>query len=288
MTQKYTVDGFPIPIEMDTADAEFGPDIVLSTAKSDPTFSQDWYSQGYSVRPAFSADDFAKLRAAIHSAIGRILTEQGIDQGDTPLEQYHHLVDDAQHQKTVARTRDLFAEDFDLDIDALHKVLGDHMGFPLTDTYADRPERAHIIIRINRPGSDDFNPVHNDVYEIIDGLGHAPRMVNFWIPICGFGPQSSLPLVAGSHLIPESKVLRTRAGSSMRGKRYHVNSILSWDGDTALKRPSLQQGDALIFSSYLIHGLALNLQKDTTRIALEFRLFERDLLGKPLPDTSSP
>jgi len=262
----------------------FGGDVTLSSAATDPTISQPWYSEGYTIAPIFSGPEFQALKDGVRRALARVLKEQGIEIGDTPLEKYHQLVDDDQHYKVVGRTRDLFPPDFDLDVPHLHDVLSRTMGFDLSDFYADDPEPAHIIVRVNRPGSGDFNPVHKDVYESVDHDKHAPRMINFWIPICGVGPDSALPIVPGSHLIPESRIYRTRAGSIVGGRQYHVNSIISWDGENQLTRPNFSDGDVLIFTSYLIHGLGLNLQPDTTRVALEFRLYEKSLVGKPLPD----
>lgn len=273
----YLIDGSPVTIRMQNAhESAFGPDEVLSTAQTDIVHGQDWYDRGYCVRRVFSTADFDALRAGIRDTLARILTDLGRDATDLTLENYHRLVDDETHYQVVGRTRDLFARDFNLDIDALHGRLGAELGFDLTDIDPHSGDQLHIIVRINRPGSTDFNPVHKDIYEAVDHEGYVVQMVNFWIPICGVTAESSLPLAPGSHLLPESKILRTRAGSMVEGKTYRVNSILSWDGQSALERPKVRDGEALIFSSHLIHGLGRNGQSDTTRIALEFRLFRKN------------
>ena len=79
--------------------------------------------------------------------------------------------------------------------------------------------------------------------------------------------------VPSSHLISEKKILRTKSAGIIDGKTYHVRSIKSWNGSNNLKRVRIKEGEVLIFSSHLIHGLAINEEADTTRIALEFRLF---------------
>jgi ectoine hydroxylase-related dioxygenase (phytanoyl-CoA dioxygenase family) len=38
---------------------------------------------------------------------------------------------------------------------------------------------------------------------------------------------------------------------------------------------SIDYGEVLIFSSHLVHGLAINEESDTTRVALEFRLYKK-------------
>ena len=77
----------------------------------------------------------------------------------------------------------------------------------------------------------------------------------------------------GSHLIPENKILRSKAGSFMNGQEYSVVSILEWGGLGDLESPIIQQDEFLIFSSHLIHGLAHNGNEKETRISFEFRLF---------------
>ncbi|MBM1219521.1 phytanoyl-CoA dioxygenase [Ponticoccus sp. SC2-23] len=273
----YTVDGTPLTLRLSGAEgAEFGPDRVLASPDTDPTWGQPWYQTGFAVSQVFSPAEFADLKTGIRNTLVHILSDLGVDLGDAPIEQYHRFVDDDLHYKVVGRTRDLFPSDFNLDIAALHERLGAELGFPVSDIWPPTGEQVHIIIRVNRPGSDDFNPVHKDIYEDVDHADRVPRMINFWIPICGVGPQSALPLAAGSHLLSEAEILRTRAGSIMQGKHYRVNSILTWGGQTALERVRITDGEVLMFSSHLIHGLGYNTQPDTTRIALEFRLFETE------------
>ena len=122
------------------------------------------------------------------------------------------------------------------------------------------------------PGSRAYNPAHKDIYEGFDNDGECPAMVNAWIPIAGVKGRTGLPIAPGSHLIPECRVLRTKAGTKMNGNRYSVNCIKSWDGMNELKTIAPNPGQMLLFSSHLIHGLGCNYNRDTTRVALEFRL----------------
>ena len=132
-----------------------------------------------------------------------------------------------------------------------------------------------IIVRINRPNSIGYNPVHKDIYESYDSLGEIPRMINVWIPICGVEGRTGLPIAPGSHLVPEDQISRTKAGSVIEGQRYSVNCIQTWGDSVTLKTMTPSYGDMLVFSSHLIHGLAKNYHADTTRISLEFRLYEQ-------------
>ena len=130
-----------------------------------------------------------------------------------------------------------------------------------------------MIEIINRPRSNDFNTAHKDVYEDYDKFCKIPRMINVWVPLIGVTENNMLPIAPRSHLLPENKIMRTKAGSTINGVNYSVNSIKSWDDSSLLTKIPLQQDEILIFSSHLIHGLAINHEEDKTRISFEFRLY---------------
>ena len=274
---RYDIDGAAVELRLDNAaEATFGAPGILSTPTSDLTSAQPWYPQGFTVAPLFSETEFAAFRAAITAKLVALIKDLGRDTTGFTLESYHRFVDDAAHAAVVAQTRSLFQRDLALDLAGLHGRLGQILGLPLTDDLArivsGPTGTMPVILRLNRPGSGDFNPVHKDIYEAVDHLGQVPRLVNIWIPVAGVGPQSALPLAPGSHLLDESAILRTRAGSVVDGRHYRVNSVLEWGGSRELARAQVRDGEVLIFSSHLVHGLAVNSQTDTTRIALEFRL----------------
>jgi ectoine hydroxylase-related dioxygenase (phytanoyl-CoA dioxygenase family) len=149
------------------------------------------------------------------------------------------------------------------------------LGFNLSDYDSDGNQKVHIIVRINRPGSNDYNPPHKDMYEAYDSDGYFPKFLNFWIPIAGVTPKSSLPLVPNSHRISEDKIQRTIDGGIVGKNKYRVRFVKSWGESNELERADVSDGDVLIFSSHLVHGLAINEEEDTTRVALEFRLFKK-------------
>jgi len=123
------------------------------------------------------------------------------------------------------------------------------------------------------PHSNNFNPAHKDIYQLYDQTKKVPHMVNIWIPICGVGNGVGLPIAPGSHLINETKVYRTKAGSNVNGYKYNVNCIKDWDSQNEIVTLCPCKGEMIFFSSFLIHGLARNLHEDRTRMSLEFRLF---------------
>ena len=271
---QYTINGEPFMVDITgSPDAYLGEDVILSNEQTDLTFGHTWYKHGYSNLPIFSDKEFSRLKSGITHAVQAILLKLGIESHGFSLEKYHHFVDDESHFKLVTKTRDLFPQDFNFDCKDIHNKLSERFGVRLGDRDPASGEQQHIILRVNRPWSEDYNPAHKDIYEDFDHRSIVPKMANFWIPISGVNEKSSLPIAEGSHLLSEKAILRTTAGSVINGKPYRVNSIFSWDGRTDLKRSTVGYGSALAFSPHLIHGLALNQQDDQTRVALEFRLF---------------
>lgn len=268
----YTVNGEIYPVDV-TGSSEYvyGRHEFMSRAETDLVFGATWYEDGFKVMPFLCDEEFATLRGDIEDVIRKIVNAQGVDTAGFRIDKYHRFVtDDAMHLAVVSRTRDLFPEDFSLPMHQVIEKIGAVTGFPLSDIDA-TGARMHIIVRINRPRSTDFNPPHKDSYEDPD----KARFLNVWIPICGVNDKSSLPLAPGSHLLPEDKILRTMDGGVVAGKKYRVRSIASWDGRSDLQRVVIDEGQLLIFSCHMIHGIAHNDQDDTTRVALEFRLFRK-------------
>lgn len=255
-----------------------GKDQVLSQADSDITFGQPWYNKGYAEEELLNEEEFDSLKQGLTDSIKNIIErELKIDVSNFELENYHKFVtDEESHFKIVSKTRDLFPADFSYPIMKLTKRLGNILGFNLTDEIPQIKKKLHIIIRINRPKSNDFNPPHKDTYEVFDQYNHILKFMNFWIPIVGVTENSSLPIAPESHKINESSICRTIEGGFMQGNKYRVRMIKSWNNDSDLIRSTVKYRQVLMFSSHLIHGLAINNEEDKTRVALEFRLFKSD------------
>ena len=274
---EFIIDGEAVSVDIGGSPPfVFGPPQMLSSPETDSTYSQPWYPLGFAVLPIFDPSEFAAIRDGISASIERILRSLKIDVGGFELERYHHFVrDDETHFQVAQRTRDLFPPDFNFSIEDAARGLGESLGFELTDVDPRIGEQLHVIVRINRPGSTDYNPPHKDIYEEWDAEQVIPLFVNFWIPISGVTGRSALPLAPGSHRIPEDRIHRTVEGGVIAGKPYRARSILHWDGQNLLERAALTDGDVLVFSPHLIHGCALNAEPDRTRVALELRLFRK-------------
>ncbi len=278
-TLNYQINDSFVSYEYDNnQEYKIGEDLVLSNKQTDITFDQDWYNIGYKSIPTFSEEEFSTLYNGLNSSIRKIIEEVlRLDIPEFKLENYHHWVkSNEDHFKVVTKTSDLFAEDFNFNILDLIPKFESILNINLSDIDTITKQKIHIIVRINRPGSQDFNPPHKDIYEGVDNISTIPQFINLWVPIAGVTEKTSLPMVPHSHLIPESKIIRTVTGANISNKKYRVRSIKEWDGNNKLIRAEVKYGEVLYFSSHLIHGLATNEESDTTRVALEFRLSKKE------------
>ena len=273
----YIIDGREHKVNINKPNEfSFGKKKILSQKDTDISFDQEWYSKGYKVYSCFDIEELSELRHGVSNCVKNIISsELGIFEKDFELIKYHELIrNENNHQKIIRKTSKLFFNDFDIILSSILLKFENILGFKLTNINPRNRNKHHIIIRINRPLSSDYKPPHKDIYGGIDNEQYIPKYINFWIPIYGVTTKSSLPIVPSSHLISEDKILRTKCPGSIDGKTYHVRSIKSWNNCNKLQRVKITEGEILIFSSHLIHGLAINEETDQTRIALEFRLYK--------------
>lgn len=181
---------------------------------------------------------------------------------------YHLRVDEARHLQTIERTRALRFTDFGPSLAGLVGFFGEALGLRLSEVVPELGE-DHVQLRINRPSSTDYNPPHRD-----GSLAIWRNVANVWIPIAGVDKSTSLPVVPGSHRIAERECWQTKPGGvAIGGHRYNVPAIARLrSGPLAMTRSPVEFGQALVFTPYLIHGLAVNHSGARTRMALELRL----------------
>ena len=99
--------------------------------------------------------------------------------------------------------------------------------------------------------------------------------INIYVPIAGSDASSSLTLVPGSHQWRESDLVRTARGRRIGGVRYSVPAVLGARHPLTMIRPDPGPEEVLVFSPYLVHGGARNLNLDCTRVSLEMRFARR-------------
>jgi len=291
MKCEFTIDQEAYSYELE-GDFFWGKDKVLFEEENSLIQYCDWRSQGYSIlsfdysepvsvydsqpegteKKAVEENLLTALYVAVTAAMRRIIGELGIElPADFVPEHYHRYIsNDALHQQVIRQTRWLTRKDIDIDWDRIEGLIS---AFLRTPVGFENPLLAEeiIILRISRPRSLDINPLHRDGY-----LDLWQHVINLWIPIAGCNARSSLPLLPGSHLWSEKHILRTASqGAAINGLTYHVPGIAKANRPLDLIRPRLQSGQALLFTPFLIHGSALNLNEDTTRFSLELRLCDK-------------
>ena len=101
-------------------------------------------------------------------------------------------------------------DDFDFDIGIITNNLSEFMNLKLT-SWIKQLKRSHIQLRINRPRTYDINPPHRDGY--IDAF---KDVLNIWLPISGCNENTSLPVIPGSHFLPENKLFKTKIGGATK------------------------------------------------------------------------
>ena len=278
MKHTYLIDGKKLSVDVQSKNSFFvGENEILSKHFGDLTEKKPWYNRGYTV---INSDDFldhslvkTKIQENVKKFIEEINPRTSLN--NFSLEKYHQYVTDNEHIKVIERTRSLYPVDLDIDAEKIVKNIASYMGSDLSySNSVSKTGSDPIVVRINRPNSIGYNPCHKDIYNTFDKSGFIPRMINVWIPVCDVNKLAGLPLAPGSHLIPEIKIERVNAGSILNGQKYNVNSILRWDSSCSLETVTPKNNEMLIFSSHLIHGLAVNQNPNTTRISLEFRLYE--------------
>jgi hypothetical protein len=195
---------------------------------------------------------------------------------DFRLEDYHKVVVTPEmHQEVIKRTRFLTNKDFPLSTVDIAQRVSSAIGRSLSvyNPVLNRVRRARegvVILRISRPQSLDINPPHRDGY--LDVWKHT---LNCWIPVAGCDRNSSLPLIPGSHLSNEKDIFRTAAESArFNGLAYTVPAIVKIKRGMFMTRPEVRLGELLAFTPFMIHGSALNLNPETTRVSFELRLFD--------------
>ncbi len=276
MMNSYQIDDQEFSVSLqDAKDFTGGENTVLADKFDDITRAKPWFDTGYSLIDSGEYFDHEKVKVAVHMALEKIIAEEfpEIDLNGFTLERYHEYVDDEQHLVVISKSRRLYPGDLAFDTETLTLGLGEYFNQTLSYINPLSHTEQWIIVRINRPNSVGFNPAHKDIYEIYDAYQKVPKMVNIWIPVCGVSGNTGLPVAPKSHLLPEKDIIRTRAGSSLNGQSYSVNSILSWGGQACMTTLVPKPNEMVVFSSHLVHGIAVNNHANTTRISLEFRLF---------------
>ncbi|MGI4741890.1 MAG: phytanoyl-CoA dioxygenase family protein [Janthinobacterium lividum] len=244
---------------------------VLLAAEEDLSAGTTWAADGYTVASFLPPAEQAALREGLAQLVRRALADVGRPvPADFDVAHYHHVVgnDRDLHLAVVRRTKEYQqAEALPLPASLLAQRVGELCGRPVRALNPWDGERF-FHLRLIRPGQADNNPLHRDVW-----LPDYHNCLNIYLPVAGSTAQSSLTLVPGSHHWPENRTLRTAGGAVSNGVAFTVPGVLGSAEPLDIIRPNPGAGEVLLFSPYLLHGGAVNLNADETRISLEMRFW---------------
>ncbi|MBL0740311.1 phytanoyl-CoA dioxygenase family protein [Chryseolinea lacunae] len=267
---EYKVNGVALSYEP-VGSRAWGEANVLLDAAVDLTAATSWAETGFGVQQLFSPDLFAEFSKRTRALLLRLWQEAGLTVDENfLLENYHRLVPDfTTHLRAVDKTKLLNVADFPIAIADVEARISElcRVSLVACNPY-DNQSVFHF--RVIRPQQADNNPLHRDVW-----LEDYDDCINLYIPVAGSNANSSLILVPGSHRWPESRIEKTEAGAHINGVKFNVPAVTDIRGDYTVERPDPKENEVLIFSPYLIHGGAANLNKDQTRISIEMRLWKR-------------
>jgi hypothetical protein len=249
----------------------WGDDAVLLDTSTDLTINTPWHNTGYTIEKLFDDSLYNTFTDNVYRLLISCWREAGLTIPDQfSLQKYHKVATDFEtHLRAVEKTKLLSVSDFPIPIHRLEERISAICNTPLV---AKNPFDQQTIFhfRVIRPGKTDNNPLHRDVW-----LEDYDNCINLYIPIAGSNELTSLMVVPGSHLWPESKVERTVGGAIINGIKFNVPAVTAIKDNFTVVRPSPGANEVLVFSPYLIHGGAINSSPDQTRISIEIRLWKK-------------
>ncbi|WP_054414850.1 phytanoyl-CoA dioxygenase family protein [Hymenobacter sp. DG25A] len=246
---------------------------VLLADAVDLTAGTAWAAQGYTVAPFLSVDEQRQLQQGLEALVREALSNAGRPVApDFPVNQYHQIVGDDRdlHLAVIHQTKEYRQERLPVPSALLEARVSELCGRPVRALNPWDGERF-FHLRIVRPNRADNNPLHRDVW-----LPDYRDCLNIYVPVTGSTPDSSLTLVPGSHWWPENRTERTRGGAVYNGVAFTVPAVTAAAEPLEIIRPNPGPDEVLVFSPYLLHGGAVNLNPDETRISLEMRFWSAE------------
>ena len=256
-----------------TAEGErkFGEEKILLKEAIDLTHGKVWSEKGFTIENLFAREEYRnflnntlELLTSCWKAAGLSIPE------NFNADQYHRLVTNQnQHMAAVDKTKLLSIDQFPGGIEKIESRISEICGVTVQ---ARNPydKQSVFHFRVVRPLSSDNNPLHRDVW-----LEDYESCINLYVPVAGSNERSSLILIPGSHHWSESRIERTIEGAKINGTKFNVPAVTGILGSFAVERPNPGENQMLVFSPYLVHGGAVNLNTDKSRISIELRLWKK-------------
>jgi len=249
-----------------------GDETVLLDQGTDITKGIPWGKEGYQVEKLFDPGTYEKFTHETRELLISLWREAGLSFPEWfELKHYHHFLPTHDlHPGAVEKTKLIPTTKFPLSIKRMEQRISQICE---TELEACNPfdQQSVFHFRVIRPNTNDNNPLHRDVW-----LDDYANCINLYIPVAGSNADSSLSIIPGSHYWPESKTERTKEGALIDGIKFNVPAVTAIRAAYTIVRPDPKENEVLIFSPYLIHGGAANLNPDQTRISIELRLWKKN------------
>ncbi len=250
----------------------FGDDVLPLAGHDDLTQTTGWAEAGYRVAPFLDHDAYDLFEQGVRQLFGEFLQRMGLPTGSIiDLAHYHTYTrnENALHLAIVDQAKLLEAAHFPDGVAQVEQRVSELCRVPVRAVNPHNGEQV-FHFRIVRPQKNDNNPFHRDVW-----LTEYHDAINIYVPLAGSNERSSLTLVPESHRWSEATVERTISGARVNGVQYNVPAVTDTHHSLQPIRPNPGRNEVLIFSPYLLHGGAVNLNEDVTRISLEMRFWRR-------------
>jgi hypothetical protein len=248
-----------------------GENIVLLNHALDLTKGTHWSKTGLIIEKLFDDSLFATFQRNTYRLLTSLWQKALLETPDNfQLHQYHLIAKTTEaHLAAVDMTKLIDVGLFPVPIQELEDRISEICRKKLI---AKNPFDGQTVFhfRVIRPQQRDNNPLHRDVW-----LEDYSNCINLYIPVAGSNEKSSLVIVRGSHHWPESDIERTQSGAEINGVKFNVPAVTAISRNPQFIRPNPKDNEVLVFSPYLIHGGALNLNEDATRISIEVRLWKK-------------
>jgi hypothetical protein len=203
---------------------------------------------------------------------------------DMTLERYHEIADDdAVHRDYQFKLTELFrARRY------AYEVLAAQLDFFRPFLGPDLLVQVNPYLRMARPGKPQDNiGYHRDTF-----YGASPYELSVWIPYVDLPAESSLSVLSGSHVRPESDfpVTQTQSAEVQKGSNLHKMGFpyapkVMDNGPLAnIQAVPVRKGQALIFSLATVHGTVYNngpIARWSTDIRVVNALAPVDLSARP-------
>ena len=263
---RYIIEGEEVRCVIDGQTIRGGDEVLLD-GDENLISGLPWEEAGYTVQPFLRPEENKAIHDGFVEIVRSMMAKAGVDPGPAfQLDQYHNYVNQEQHYNVVGQIQaGLRAELFPVPLRRLEERLSEICRRELIIYRKESGERS-IWIRVIRPKRPDNNPLHRDVW--LDRLRHR---VNIYFPLAGSNKRSSLCVIPGSHRWKESDLVRTGEGATVNGVAFSVPAVVSAAYGLEAVRPDPNPDEVLVFSPYLVHGGAMNLNEDITRFSLEVR-----------------